>query len=200
VGRWIIPILIVVSTGCRSIFGLDDPIAGSPADADRDTITDASSDARPDSSFNSCSAAGLTCSGVTTAHECGNNCWVGCDETVTESVAEARCGQWKQGGKLAPFKSQSDQDCFRTNIQPTNDAWTGLVQAASASAVDTNWSWNGDNQTPAFLNWKSGQPDDVDLTENGQEQCASIIDAQNTWQDTPCSSTLTFGCRVFNDN
>lgn len=180
----ILAVFVILSTGCASIFGLDDPIGGL--------------DAPREGGSSSCNASGLTCSGTTVAQQCGNHCWVGCSEPVTGMVAASRCSQWKTNGKLAPFKSQIDQDCFRTEIQPAGDAWTGLVQSSSAGSVGSNWSWNGDNQSLSFMNWRSSQPDDADGVENGTEQCASIVDTQNTWEDTTCATVLPFGCRDSN--
>jgi hypothetical protein len=176
--------LLLLAAGCRGLFGLDDPLPGELA-------VDSAADV-PVEAVALCSTTGLTCSGNAVAYQCGETCWVGCDESLSATAAASRCSQW--GGKLAPFESASDQQCFRDYIQPNDDAWTGLEQMSGAASVSAGWSWNGDGVVPPFFNWASGQPNDGDGAESDAEQCAAIRDGTNTWDDVPCSATRTFAC------
>ena len=179
-------LLVLVSAGgCRSVFGLDDPLPGDPGGP-----VDAPADGPPVDMLPLCSTFGLTCAGTAVAFACGQTCWVGCTDTVSHSTADTRCNNWH--GKLAPFVTTSDQDCFRQHIQPTGDSWTGLVQMATATMPADLWSWNGNGLPPPFFNWDANQPDDGDMNENDTEQCAQILDGTDKWQDVPCGSASQF--------
>jgi lectin-like protein len=190
-------LLVLAGTGaCRSVFGLDDPLPGDPGDAAGDGLP---TDGPPiDQPQPLCATAGLTCAGNAVAFQCGDDCWVGCDDTIQHDAAATRCTQW--GGKLAPFVLSTDQSCFRQHIQPSDDSWTGLVQMAGAANPSAGWSWNGDGLTPPLFNWLSGQPDDLDGTENDTQQCAQILDGTNKWQDVACTATFQFSCSQRVDN
>jgi len=191
----VLVLVLVLATGCRSLFGFDDPLPGDlgdaagggdvPADVPIDTVA-------------KCNTTGLTCSGNTVAYQCGETCWVGCSESLTNTTATARCTQW--GGKLAPFVASTDQQCFRDFIQPADDAWTGLVQMTGAASAAAGWSWNGDGLATPFLNWASGQPDDGDMNEDDTQQCAQILDGTNKWLDVACTATFTFACSTHVDD
>jgi hypothetical protein len=183
-GRTVAIGVLVLAAGCRGLFGLDDPLPGDLGDAAIDTA--------PIDAIPTCGVQGLTCSGNAVAYQCADTCWVGCSESLPHNTASTRCTQW--GGRLAPFESSSDQQCFRDYIQPSDDAWTGLEQMTGAASPAAGWSWNGDGLATPFLNWGSGQPDDGDANEDGAQQCAQILDGTNKWQDVPCSATFTFAC------
>ena len=167
------PLLLVAS--CNWIAGLDDAVL------------------RPDGTQQPvCSTQGLTCSGSAMAQECNNRCLVSCSDAVNETTAAMRCSQWH--GKLAPLRDAASNHCIRDTVFMTGDVWIGLEQSATATMVDTNWSWNSDGLALTFTAWTTGQPDDMDMTENGQEQCAFMPNATETWSDTSCTRTLPFVC------
>lgn len=175
-----------------SIGGRDDA-GGSAADARLDARSDAAPDHMPDSPTFSCSTTGLACAGTVAIHDCSGTCWVSCSQAVTQSIAAAVCAGW--GGKLAPLRTQDDQDCLHDSIFPDAASWIGLVQAGGADAVDADWSWNDDGQPLTFTSWSPGQPNDANGQENGMEQCA-YMSTSGGWQDSGCTATISgFACR-----
>jgi hypothetical protein len=66
--------------------------------------------------------------------------------------------------------------------------WVGVVQAPNAFAPDNGWILLDDTQLAVEV-WRSGEPNDADVTENGQEQFA-YLDKSSTnrrMTDTPGS-------------
>jgi hypothetical protein len=165
-------------------------------DAAIDAAADASIDAAPN--LGSCNTTALTCLGGTpVAVTCNAGCWVRCQQSTpvaNEPAAAAACAAW--GGKLAPIRSQQDNDCVAITLFPSQSSWIGYEQDAAATMKGTGWSWNHDGVASSYTNWSSGQPNDNDGTENGEEQCA-YMPTNGTWQDVACSdaSTYRFSCR-----
>lgn len=161
-----------------------------------DGTTDGAIDASPDAQ--GCTTAGLTCTnGTAIAVMCNGACWVKCTQATSlanQAVASNACTAW--GGKLAPLRSQADNDCVAVTLFPSQSSWIGFEQDSSATTKSGGWSWNGDGVTPTYTNWSSGQPNDLDGTEDGQEQCA-YMPTTGTWQDTSCMdpNSFRFSCR-----
>jgi hypothetical protein len=167
-------------------------------DALIDAAVDAQLDAMPDAGpiLGSCNPSGLTCIGGTaTAMTCNNGCWVKCtmSSAVTRPMANAFCTSW--GGKLAPIRSQADNDCVAVTLFPSQASWIGLEQDPLATTVGGGWTNNSDAVALTFTNWDAGQPNDADGTESGQEQCA-FMPTNGTWHDNDCLGTsFRFSCR-----
>jgi hypothetical protein len=145
-----------------------------------------------------CSTAGLQCVGQPAVIvNCGNpgDCWVGCTNggQIFATEAAARCQAW--GGRLNPVYSAEELTCLRSELNG-GAVLLGLTQAAGATGLGTDWSWNGDGQTPSYLPWDDGQPNDGTGVELGFEQCAYSAGGDTTWHDVTCSSLFSrFGCR-----
>ena len=136
----------------------------------------------------------LPCAGSIIAVVCGGACWTSCAEEVTGTAAYDRCQAWN--GRLAPLRTADDAACFTMVRPPGADVWTGLVQDAAASRPDVRWSWNGDSRPLDFTAWDELdiEPDDRDLQEDGDEQCA-LSNPDELWSDQACTEEHAFACR-----
>ncbi|HEX5059528.1 MAG TPA: C-type lectin domain-containing protein [Kofleriaceae bacterium] len=175
---------------------LDDVLAA--VDAPGDTMN-VIVDAPPDSSLPPppCSTTGLICVGTTVAMNCNGACWVGCTQTANvpnQDHAVTACTAW--GGKLAPIRTQADQNCVEQIFQGELN-WIGFEQSSTATSLTTGWTWNSDGLTPTYTHWAAGQPNDVNGNENDHaEQCA-FMDDNGTWGDSQCGNAayFRFSCR-----
>jgi hypothetical protein len=165
-------------------------------DAPTDGALDAAVDAAPD--LGSCNTTGFTCVGGTpVAVTCNGACWLKCQQSTpvaNEPAAAAACAAW--GGKLAPIRDLADNNCVAVTLFPAQASWIGFEQASTATVKTDEWSWNSDGVAPTFTNWSVGQPNDLDGTEDGQEQCA-FMPTNGTWQDVECAHTALYrlSCR-----
>ena len=146
-----------------------------------------------------CSTVGLQCVGQPAVIvSCGNpgDCWVGCTNggQITANEAAQRCQTW--GGRLNPVYSAAELTCLRSELN-FGAVLLGLTQSGGASGLGAGWSWNGDGQTPSYLPWDTGQPNDGTGVELGFEQCAySPGGGDPDWHDAACTDVFSrFGCR-----
>jgi hypothetical protein len=145
-----------------------------------------------------CSNAGFGCPGGTSRMEiCNSGCWVACTSLAAftdQAVVAQICTAW--GGKLAPIRDAAEQACVQGQIFPSQASWIGFEQAPGQTVKDVGWSWNSDGIVPSYTNWSSGQPNDLDGTESGSEQCA-FMTTGGTWQDVPCAGQqfFRFSCK-----
>jgi hypothetical protein len=151
---------------------------------------------RPVDAAPACTTDNFSCLGTAVATTCNGGCWVKCTNSFGVSVlgAASACSNW--GGELAPIRSAADDACVSQTLFPQQASLIGLLQSPFATAVDQGWSVNGDNAPLTYMNWDGGQPNDLDGTENGQEQCA-YMPTNGKWQDDDCNNTalVRFSCR-----
>jgi hypothetical protein len=146
-----------------------------------------------------CSTVGLVCpdQAVRIKTECNGGCWVACQSNTAftgEAQVAKLCTDW--GGRLAPLRDANDQACVAQVVFPSQASWIGFTQADGQSTLTAGWSWDSDGIAPMYTHWDSGQPNDQNGSENGQEQCAYMT-TSGGWQDTTCSDSqfYRFSCR-----
>ncbi|MEO6771815.1 MAG: lectin-like protein [Kofleriaceae bacterium] len=131
----------------------------------------------------------LPCAGESAIASCDGRCFATCSETLTQPEAAMRCTAW--GGTLAVIRDAQDQSCLQAAL--TNDVWLGYEQAATAVQPDLGWSWT-DGTPSTYTNWRSGEPNDTDGVENGQENCALMF-SSGSWNDAQCDlAEATVAC------
>lgn len=154
-------------------------------------------DAPPDGSTIPCSTTGLPCAGTPQAAICNGDCWVKCtlpNVLPNQDAAQNACTTW--GGKLAPIRSQADQDCVEQTLFPGQASWIGFEQSTMATTPSNGWTWNSDGVGVNYTHWDTGQPNDANGNENDHaEQCAFMTNA-GFWQDSQCGNAAfaRFAC------
>jgi hypothetical protein len=191
---------LVLAAGCSYLPGAIAPPRDDADTADGSATVDGTmppADAAIDAPPLACGTGGLTCAGTAVATTCNGACWVKCTQTVpvtNQLQASVNCIAW--GGKLAPVRTAADQACVTQTLFPSQAHWIGFEQAGGATEVDQLWSWNSDAQDATPFGWGNGQPNDTDLAENGQENCA-FINTAGEWHDESCANSglYRFSCR-----
>jgi hypothetical protein len=174
--------------------GMTQMTDGSMADAAM-VIADAPTDGPI---VSTCGTANFTCAGSAVAINCNGGCWIKCTQgapIANQAAAATACANW--GGKLAPLRTQADENCVAQTLFPSQAHWIGLEQAGNASSVAGSWTWNSDGMALSFTGWGTGQPNDINGNENDHaEQCA-FMNTSGDWHDTPCSDggLYRFSCR-----
>ncbi|HUS29902.1 MAG TPA: C-type lectin domain-containing protein [Kofleriaceae bacterium] len=182
--RWAV-CAALVSTACGRL-AFDD-LSGT-RDATDGVASDAvQGDASGDAVLAAC--AGIQCTGAPKQMMCDGRCITLCPDSVSQDTADTRCIAW--GGQLATVHDATDDACVSQLTNPP--AWIGYMQQAGATTVAGNWSWLDGVASP-YVNWGTGEPQDGQGTEDGEEQCA-VMFADGLWYDTSCSAaTFPFVC------
>jgi len=125
-----------------------------------------------------------------TTNACGSACFVSCPTQLSEAAAKLFCVT--SGWCLANVETADEATCLAmTASQAAFDPWVGLEQSSAASGVSDLWSWSCP-VSPSDVIWKTGQPDDGDGVENGEENCAAY--SANGLEDAPCTDLHPFVC------
>jgi lectin-like protein len=102
------------------------------------------------------------------------------------SAAKADCEA--MGGRLAVPRSSSDNALLRS-INGGQLVHIGFRQSSGQTQPGTGWvTVEGD--TPTYTNWNSGEPNDGDRYENGNQNCGRMWDS-GTWDDVSCTSSAS---------
>lgn len=174
--------LVLVLASCGRVYF--DPLSdGSVAPGDMRPA-----DARPiDAVPLACSADNLPCANPDFV-ACGATCFASCLDIVTQPDAAAACDAWGGGGTLARIANASEQTCME---MIANANFIGLQQAAGEPTLAGAWTWRT-GEPLTYVNWRIMEPDDLDDTEDGQEQCG--LSSAGTWVDTACNDPKTYAC------
>ncbi len=122
------------------------------------------------------------------AYECNGTCWVTCENRATRPAAAAICAEW--GGCLADIRNADDNNCAASRV--TDVSWIGPQQSSTATSASNQWLDCHGNPASYFA-WHSGQPDDANPNEDGEENCADL-ESGGTWTDATCGAALPFVC------
>ncbi|WP_158501641.1 lectin-like protein [Vitiosangium sp. GDMCC 1.1324] len=108
----------------------------------------------------------------------------------TWAAAKADCAS--MGGRLAVPMSSSGNEAIRSL---TSDvlAYIGLSQLSNQSSPSAGWQ-TVEGDTPAYLNWNSGEPNDNGGGENNDQQCARMYGDTGKWDDVRCSNSSPYVC------
>lgn len=102
----------------------------------------------------------------------------------TWTAAKADCEA--MGGRLAVPTSASNNELIRS-INGGNLMHLGLRQNSGQSSTSAGWvTVEGDS--PSYVNWSSGEPNDGDGHENGHQNCGRMW-ASGTWDDISCTGS-----------
>jgi hypothetical protein len=105
--------------------------------------------------------------------------------------AEVRCAQ--AGGHLVTIDTLSESECIGNVLTIGRVAWTGYFQDSGGSEPASGWAWiSNPNPLPAFVNWDTGQPNDANPANGGQD-CA-VIEPNGKWNDGECSTPQEYVC------
>jgi len=129
-----------------------------------------------------CQGAPVTCAGA-------SSCYAVCGNPVELMTAAEICSGW--GGTLLVVDSVGENACIERAISPFS-IWIDLVQGTGASDPSVGWLWSSAGD-PSYTNWGSAQPDDEDLIEDDQQNCAIMIPGGG-WDDESCGSPHPFAC------
>ena len=185
---------IVLSAGCSF-----DPRASTPntpdaaASPDGATAIDA---ATPDATAAACPTdLPANCTGV--LFECNGSpsCYALCTSPgANHATAESRCVAW--GGHLASLATMPEQTCAVATFAPrvTGDLWMGLKQTGGGIPTEA-WTYFDGTPYTGTGSWHTGQPDDYDNAESGDEQCGDMeIGWTWEWNDDGCDDVQGYVC------
>ena len=162
-----------------------------------DGATDAMIDARIDAAPTCPASPPPGCSGGL-QFECtatAESCYALCRTTRTHGAAESDCVAW--GGHLASLAVAAERTCVDAIVEDDNpgDIWMGARQNTSGGGTGAGWSWLDSTTFTNFNGWSSGQPDDLDNNENGEEDCGSLeSSASYEGNDDDCGQTQAYLC------
>ena len=101
-------------------------------------------------------------------------------------AAKADCEA--MGGRLAVPESTSANEAIRS-INGGLLLHIGFRQSSGQTQPGTGWL-NVEGNVPTYTNWNSGEPNDGDRYENGNQNCGRMWDI-GTWDDVSCSSSAS---------
>ncbi len=175
------------------------PSGDAPGGDDAPAIDAAVPDASPDADPSTCSFPGFQCPGGVPLRvlPCGatGECWVGCVNGATQTVAQATAFCAGLGMKLGLFDSAEDEACVR-GAGINGAIMLGMQQLTGQQNGDEGWIRIADDTAVSHFDWGPGQPNDADGAEDGQEQCA-FSNASALWHDDACAtlSSARWICR-----
>ena len=127
---------------------------------------------------------------------------VSCDSGWTPSTSTGRCYkmvssgrdwdgaraycQGTSGGDLASIPDQETNEVVSNLLSGSGVYWLGGTDAASEGA----WQW-ADGTPWGYTNWRSGQPNDIENTENHLAMGGS----NGLWSDQPETKNIWFVCQ-----
>jgi hypothetical protein len=112
---------------------------------------------------------------------------------MTWAHAKADCAA--MGGRLAvPVNSASNAAVL--SIIGTDLTYIGLKQASGQSSTSVGWQ-TPEGYSAIYFNWSSGEPNDMDGTENGYQDCARMY-TTGYWDDVNCSQVSPYVCEFVN--
>ncbi|HEY5926653.1 MAG TPA: C-type lectin domain-containing protein [Kofleriaceae bacterium] len=136
-----------------------------------------------------------SCTGV--LFECNGSptCYALCTSPgANHSTAESRCVAW--GGHLASLATTPEQACAVAIFTPrvSGDLWMGLLQSGGGGPT-ANWSYLDGTPYAGTGSWHTGQPDDYQGDENGEEQCGDMeLGWTWEWNDDGCGDVQGYVC------
>lgn len=109
----------------------------------------------------------------------------------TWSAAKADCAA--MGGRLAVPMSASTNEAIRS-ITGGALTYIGLSQLSGQSSPSAGWQ-TVEGDTPVYLNWNSGEPNDGGgHPEWGAQNCARMYADTGKWDDVACSQNSAYVC------
>lgn len=111
---------------------------------------------------------------------CDGKCFATCAELLPRAEAAARCAAW--GGTLATLHDADENACLQSLL--VSHVWLGYEQSATSVDLLAGWSWV-DGVTSSYVNWRAGEPNDIDMVEDGEENCAIMFET-GPWNDYEC--------------
>ncbi|KAK2837617.1 hypothetical protein Q5P01_014829 [Channa striata] len=122
------------------------------------------------------------------------SCYLLSKTAVTWGKAEEQCQTHR--GHLVVLNNVEELDYLSKIVEVQHSYWIGLVERAA----EGHWSWvdgTDFNSTPLF--WDKGQPDDWDLSENG-EDCGQLHPTakrkRKLWNDADCNLPYHYICET----
>jgi hypothetical protein len=161
------------------------PIDAAPVDAEVDAPP---TPVCPTNPIPGCTTVLLECGGSTA-------CYGVCTSpSASHAGAESNCVTW--GGHLASVATIDEQNCIAAVVQGLglDDVWVGLRQTGGGGPT-SGWGWTDGTPYGAYTHWHSGQPDDNNGSENGQEDCGDLEAGWSwDWNDDQCNDPQAYVC------
>jgi hypothetical protein len=107
--------------------------------------------------------------------------------TTTWNAAKADCEA--MGGQLAVPNGAAKNEVIR-GLNTGSDLFIGLKQDSGQSSTSTGWR-TVSGATPIYLNWNSGEPNDMDGSENDHQNCSRMYISDGEWDDVSCTNTTS---------
>ncbi len=108
--------------------------------------------------------------------------------------ANAKADCTAMGGRLAVPANTGANSAIHSII--TNLTYIGLKQASGQSSTSAGWQ-TPEGYAATYFNWSSGEPNDMDGTENGYQDCARMY-TTGYWDDVNCSQVSPYVCEFVN--
>lgn len=137
-----------------------------------------------------------------TSFSCGTttSCYYSCVDKRTFLGSQNRCLNIRDGdrvGCLATIGSAAEQQCIfqRSNPGLPDFVWVGYRQAPGANLPQQLWTWSCGQSAYMHAPWGlgSGEPNDQDGSEDGDENCLGL-GVLGAWMDVDCDVTARHVC------
>lgn len=125
--------------------------------------------------------------------------------TPDVSFADAARDCQRQGGALARIGSAEDNAALLAQVRNSvthSNLWLGGMRGD-----DHVWRWpdgsvfwtglaDGTAPPGVFVNWQSGEPNNMSTVTDDPERCAAIALFDGGWRDRACSLSLSYFCEL----
>jgi hypothetical protein len=104
--------------------------------------------------------------------------------------ADAKADCIAMGGRLATPADSGANDAVHSII--TDVTYIGFKQLSGQSSTSAGWQ-TSEGFTPIYFNWSSGEPNDMDGTEDDYQDCGRMW-TSGYWDDVNCSQVSPYVC------
>jgi hypothetical protein len=108
--------------------------------------------------------------------------------------ANAKADCTAMGGRLAVPANAGANSAIYSLI--TDLTYIGLTQASGQSSTSAGWQ-TPEGYAATYFYWSPGEPNDMDGTENGYQNCARMW-TTGYWDDVNCSQVSPYVCEFVN--
>ena len=128
----------------------------------------------------------MTCDSGWTLSTSTGRCYKMVTSRISWAGARAHCQGQGTNGDLASIPDQETNELVFSLLSGSGVYWLGGTDAASEGV----WQW-ADGTPWGYTNWRSGQPNDIENTENH----LAMVGSNGLWTDQPETKNIWFVCQ-----